>query len=197
MYTVLTNRQTQIINTSIEIIHLEGIQGFTIKNLSNAVGVTEAAIYRHFKSKNEILCAVLDNFIERLHKNILEISNSNISSIKKIEVIFTKLSSIFTKKPAYVSVIFAEEIFKNYKPLSLKIKEILKINNEAFDDIIQIGQNNNEIISGICSHDLTLMIMGAFRLNVKNWKMKDFSFDLKKSSEHLFTSIEFLIKKEY
>jgi len=196
MNAILTNRQTQIINTSIEIIHFEGIQGFTIKNLSNAIGITEAAIYRHFKSKNEILCAVLDKFIKKLKKNISEISNVNGSSIKKIETIFTKLSTIFTKKPAYVSVIFAEEIFKNHKSLSIKVGEILKLNNEAFDKIIQNGQDNLEIIDEVCSHDLTLMIMGAFRLNVKNWKMKDFSFNLVKSTEDLFKSIEFLIKKK-
>ncbi len=196
MNAILTNRQTQIINASIEIIHLEGIQGFTIKNLSHAIGVTEAAIYRHFKSKNEILCAVLDKFIKKLKKNISEISNVNGSSIKKIETIFIKLSTIFTKKPAYVSVIFAEEIFKNHKSLSIKVGKILKLNNEAFDNIIQNGQNNLEIIDGVCSHDLTLMIMGSFRLNVKNWKMKDFSFDLVKSTEDLFKSIEFLIKKK-
>ena len=48
-----TERQQQIIEESINVIHSEGIQGFTIKNLSKAIGLSEAAIYRHFKSKTE------------------------------------------------------------------------------------------------------------------------------------------------
>ena len=195
---MLSIRQKQIIEESINIIHNEGIQGFTIKNLSKALKFSEAAIYRHFKSKTEILCALLDNFIEILTDFIKTTKENEFSSLKKIKGIFEKLSSTFSNKPAYVSVIFAEEIFKNEKSLSVKVNKILKKNNDAFNFIIENGQKNNEITNSAASQELTLMTMGAFRLMVKNWKMNDFSFDLKKSSEKLYLNIETLIKtKEY
>ena len=191
---MFTDRQIQILEKSIGIIHSEGIQGFTIKNLSNAIGFTEAAIYRHFKSKNEILCAVLDNFTAKLLDFISTIDKTEISSLKKIEQVYHKLSSTFTNKPAYVSVIFAEEIFKNNNTLSKKVAKILELNNAAFNAIIESGQKNNEITKDIASQELTLMVMGAFRLMVKNWKMCDFSFDLKEHSIKLFAGIETLIE---
>ncbi|MEN8122286.1 MAG: TetR/AcrR family transcriptional regulator [Bacteroidota bacterium] len=190
---MLSKRQKQIIEESINIIHSEGIQGFTIKNLSNALNLSEAAIYRHFKSKTEILCALLDSFIEILNDFIkLTIENES-NSLEKIKSIFEKLSLTFSNKPAYVSVIFAEEIFKNEESLSVKVNKILKKNNDAFNFIIENGQKNNEITKNVASQELTLMTMGAFRLMVKNWKMSDFSFELKKSSERLYFSIETLI----
>jgi len=192
---MLSNRQNQIIEESINIIHNQGIQGFTIKNLSNALNLSEAAIYRHFKSKTEILCALLDNFIEILSDFIKSTLENEFSSLEKIKSIFEKLSLTFNNKPAYVSVIFAEEIFKNDKSLSAKVNKILKKNNDAFNLIIESGQKNNEITRRVESQELTLMTMGAFRLMVKNWKMTDFSFDLKKSSEKLYLSIDTLIKK--
>ena len=195
---MLSKRQNQIIEESINIIHQEGIQGFTIKNLSNALNLSEAAIYRHFKSKTEILCALLDSFIEILTDFIKTTKENEFSSLEKIKSIFEKLSSTFSNKPAYVSVIFAEEIFKNEKSLSVKVNKILKNNNDAFNFIIENGQKNNEITNKAESQELTLITMGAFRLMVKNWKMNDFSFDLKKSSEKLYLSIETLIKtKDY
>ena len=195
LFIMLSNRQNQIIEESINIIHNQGIQGFTIKNLSNALNLSEAAIYRHFKSKTEILCALLDNFIEILSDFIKSTLENEFSSLEKIKSIFEKLSLTFNNKPAYVSVIFAEEIFKNDKSLSAKVNKILKKNNDAFNLIIESGQKNNEITRRVESQELTLMTMGAFRLMVKNWKMTDFSFDLKKSSEKLYLSIDTLIKK--
>ena len=192
---MLSNRQNQIIEESINIIHNQGIQGFTIKNLSNALNLSEAAIYRHFKSKTEILCTLLDSFIEILSDFIKSTLENEFSSMEKIKNIFEKLSLTFSNKPAYVSVIFAEEIFKNDKSLSVKVNKILKKNNDAFNLIIENGQKNNEITRRAESQELTLMTMGAFRLMVKNWKMTDFSFDLKKSSEKLYLSINTLIKK--
>jgi len=189
----LTDRQNQILESSIEIIHSEGIQGFTIKNLSHAIGVTEAAIYRHFKSKNEILCAVLDKFINKLMNFVEIIQETDANSLEKIEKVYQKLSNTFSTKPAYVSVIFAEEIFKNSKPLSKKVSKILDINNDAFKSIIEEGQANNEITKDIDSQELTLMIMGSFRLMVKNWKMCCFAFNLIEKSEKLYSSVKIII----
>ena len=190
---MLSERQKQILDKSIGIIHSEGIQGFTIKNLSKAIGFTEAAIYRHFKSKNEILCAVLDNFTGKLLEFITTIDENESNSLEKIEMVYEKLSTTFTNKPAYVSVIFSEEIFKNNNTLSKKVGKILKLNNNAFKSIIEAGQNKNEITKDIDSQELTLMTMGAFRLMVKNWKMSDFSFNLIDDSKKLYKSIEILI----
>ena len=77
---MLSTRQKQIIEESINVIHTEGIQGFTIKNLSKAIELSEAAIYRHFKSKTEILCALLDSFIEILTDFIKTTKENEFSS---------------------------------------------------------------------------------------------------------------------
>ena len=191
---MLTERQKQIIKESINVIHNQGIQGFTIKNLAHALNLSEAAIYRHFKSKTEILCAVLDNFISITSDFINSIIEKDNSQLDKIKNIFDNLSENFTNNPAIVSIIFAEEIFKSEKLLSDKVGKILKRNNEAFNSIIENGQKENEITKDIGSHELTLMTMGAFRLMVKNWKMSDFSSNLNDSSAKLFISIEKLIK---
>ncbi|OQX98256.1 MAG: hypothetical protein B6I20_11305 [Bacteroidetes bacterium 4572_117] len=191
---MLSERQKQIIIESINVIDALGIQGFTIKNLAKAINLSEAAIYRHFKSKTEILCAVLDNFISISSDFLNSIRETDSGSLEKIKQIFEKLSANFSDNPAYVSIIFAEEIFKSEKMLSEKVGKILKRNNDVFNLIIEDGQKNNEIEKKVESQELTLMVMGAFRLMVKNWKMSDFSFDLKESSKKLFISIETLVK---
>ncbi len=191
---MLTKRQKQILEESVNVINDKGIQGFTIKNLAQALNLTEAAIYRHFKSKAEILCAVLENFISILTVFTNEMQDSEVGSLEKIKTIFERLSKTFSNRPAYVSVIFAEEIFKNDKSLSEKVGIILKKNNETFNLIIKEGQQLNQITNSVQSQELTLMVMGAFRLMVKNWRMCEFSSDLVENSERLYNSIEQLIK---
>ena len=191
---MLSKRQKQIIEESINVINSKGIQGFTIKNLAKALNLTEAAIYRHFKSKTEILCAILDNFISILTEFANNISATKISSLEKIETIFDRLTKTFVAKPAYVSVIFAEEIFKNTKTLTDKVNIILKKNNDTFNEIIEEGQSLNQITKKAQSQELTLMVMGAFRLMVKNWRMCEFTTNLEESSKRLYNSIELMIK---
>jgi len=189
----LTTRQNQIIKITIELIHSGGIQSFTIKNLSHSMGFTEAAIYRHFSSKQDILCSILDKFINGLNDFSDTILDLDLNSINKIERIYNQLSTVFTKNPAYVSVIFAEEIFKNNKTLSSKVGKILDINNHTFISIINTGQTNHEIIKTVDSQELTLLVMGAYRLMVKHWKMDNFSYNLKDRSDKLMKSIKIII----
>ena len=55
-----TERQQEIIGNALDLINEKGIQGLTIKNLANRLGITEPAIYRHFENKIQILVAILD-----------------------------------------------------------------------------------------------------------------------------------------
>ena len=47
----LTVRQKDILKAAIAIIANQGYEKLTIKNLATKIGVTEAALYRHFKIK--------------------------------------------------------------------------------------------------------------------------------------------------
>ena len=51
-----TNRQIEIIEAAKKLIGEKGIQNITTKNLAKEMAFTEAALYRHFKNKNEYLC---------------------------------------------------------------------------------------------------------------------------------------------
>ncbi len=54
---MLSERQIQIRDEATKLIASKGIQGFTIKNLSKAIGISEPGLYRHFESKVDILSA--------------------------------------------------------------------------------------------------------------------------------------------
>jgi AcrR family transcriptional regulator len=59
-------RKQQIIQVTIDIIDKYGIQGASLAVLSRGVGVTDAALYKHFSSKGEILIAAYDSLAGRV-----------------------------------------------------------------------------------------------------------------------------------
>ncbi len=192
---MLSERQAQIIQVSIKIISEKGIQGFTIKNLSREIGISEPAIYRHFDGKTEILTAILDqfkNFDKEITASILTIETD---SLQKIRMIFDRLFSKFSQNPSLVSVIFADEIFKNEPVLATKIAEIMKNNELMFISLIKKGQESNEIRTDINIKYLVLMIMGALRLLVKKWELSKYNFNLHTEGEKLFWALNSAINK--
>ncbi len=185
----LSKRQNQIIKESIKIIHTNGIQGLTIKNISKAIELTEAAIYRHFKSKDQILSTILDDFRLDLNDKIQPILRSDLLALVKLKSILDNMIDLFCANPYIVSVIFSDEIFKNNQTLSDKIINLIKQNNEVFRLIAEEGQKNKEIRSDINTEELSIIIMGSFRMVVKNWQLSKHSYSLKARGNDFFKSL--------
>lgn len=186
---MLTERQQQIIETSIDLIDRNGIQGFTIKNLSKEIGISEPAIYRHFESKVMILSTILDAFKQGMsayHQNIDK--DSSISSEEQIKEFFSTVFRMLSVKPALVSVIFAEEIFQNEAALSIKVREI----QEASEKVILAMLKDLPLNEKMVNTDLEVFIiflLGSARLLVRKWKGSNYSFDLSKKGEALIDTI--------
>lgn len=54
------DRRRQLIETAIRLFSQRGFTGTTTKEIALAAGVTEAIIFRHFKSKDDLYAAILD-----------------------------------------------------------------------------------------------------------------------------------------
>ena len=53
-------RQEQIIQAAMNLIASRGLKGLSMAALANRIGLVPSAIYRHFKSKNDIVDMILD-----------------------------------------------------------------------------------------------------------------------------------------
>jgi len=192
MNTEFTDRQTEIINASLEIIAESGIQSLTIKNISKKIGLVESAIYRHYESKTQILIAVLDSISEQPKSNEIKETDSVFGILEK------KLGHhfrTFNEKSVLVSVVFAEDLFQNEPTLVEKTR--LKVEKSISDlsALIQKGQQSGEIRSDINPETVSVMINGSVRMLVKQWKMAEYSFDLIQRGKDLINSFKVILKK--
>ena len=190
---MLTERQIEIIDKSINIIANKGIQGLTIKNLSKKIGISEPAIYRHFESKTDILLAILGNFQEMSSFMNEALKDMDDTAIGKIEFLFTKILDIFTQEPAHISVVFSEELFKNEIVLKEKIIEIMDIKEKNVEDIILEGKNNGEIRKDINYKTLALIVIGALRFRVKQWDLRNQHKNLQKEGQELINGLKVIL----
>jgi AcrR family transcriptional regulator len=190
-----TDRQTEIMETTLNLISKKGIQGLTLKNISKKIGISEPAIYRHFASKTEILLAILGNFEDMavMLSNIMKGYQAPAS--EKIGILFSKMLELFTESPSIVSVIFSEEIFKNEIVLKTKIIEILNQHAQTVETIISKGQEENNVRTDIDARTLALIAMGSFRLLVKKWSLNNHDFNLSEEGKSLIGTLNKIFNK--
>ena len=56
------NTKGAILETALDLFSKEGYAGTSIRHIASSVGIRESAIYNHFKSKEDILKAIVDQF---------------------------------------------------------------------------------------------------------------------------------------
>jgi len=66
MSSTVTNRKGQILTEATRLFSVSGYDKVTIKQLADACGITEPALYRHYTSKEALYDAVLDAIEKRL-----------------------------------------------------------------------------------------------------------------------------------
>jgi len=191
-----TKKQQEIIEISIELIADLGIQGFTIKNLSKRVGVTEGAIYRHFKSKTEILHSILKAFQTESANTLESACSSEKPAMEEISSIFAHHFNYFAERPAIAAVIFSESIFQNDNLLSKEVFKLLKMHEDALMCIINKGQLSGEIRNGAVKKDqIVRIIIGSIRYTVTKWRLSNYEFDIKKEGKVLLDTIKVILMK--
>jgi AcrR family transcriptional regulator len=190
-----TKKQQEIIEISIQLIADLGIQGFTIKNLSKRLGVTEGAIYRHFESKTEILFSILKAFQTESAITLENACSSKAPAMEEIAKIFAHHFNYFAEKPAVAAVIFSESIFQNDNRLSKEVFKLLQMHEDALTCIINQGQLSGEIRNKTISKvQLVRMIIGSIRYTVTKWRLSHYKFDIKKEGKILLENIKLLLE---
>jgi AcrR family transcriptional regulator len=190
----LSSRQSEIINTAIKLIGEGGIQALTIKNISSEIGIAESALYRHFKSKIEVLSTLLDFLGVIIISHYENVDKLKISPFEKIEKMILGQLKIFAENPPYAIVILSDGLYKNEKLLYDKIFKIMESAKSTFIKIIDEGKSTGEIRKDITSDQIAFVIMGSVRLTVNQWSLSGFSFDLKERGNILIKTLETLIQ---
>ncbi len=120
-------RQKQIISAARKLIVKHGSEHVTVRRMAKEIGVSEGAIYRHFKSKNDILSLLIDDIQNTLLSDIDRNTTNGFSPDKSLEkIVIDHLSSIEQRKGVSFLVI-AEIISLGDKNLTNKIRHVIDI----------------------------------------------------------------------
>ena len=185
-----SERQIEIIEAATKRIDEHGIQDLTIKTLAADLNLSEAALYRHFKSKNEILLGLLTYFIEEMKDRLdVILSNKDRSPSELLKDLFDSQLKTFVQKPSVVSVIFSESIFQFNRELSSTVSSMMELMQNHIETIVKKGQANGSFSKIVGVSTTTTIIMGGMRITVLKWKLSGHKSDLIKDGNKVLNGI--------
>ena len=146
--------------------------------MAKEIGVSEGAIYRHFKSKKDILLFLIDDVENTLIGDIDKSYQGGIDSLEVLErIIMEHVSAIEQRRGASFQVI-AEVISKGDKKLNKKIYDLINKYTERIKGILSDGVKTGVIKPDIDLDATARMFFGMTQGLVNIWALGRYNFDL-------------------
>jgi len=185
-------RQKQILDASLNLIKEGGIQNLTMKRISQKVGISEQAIYRHYKSKQDILCTIINYFNSHFESVFEEVSE--IDNIKdRMQAFMDGHLTYFQANPATATVIFSEEIFQYDSTLAKKVNALVEHRIEVITGFIEKAQADGKFRKDLVANDIAYVLLGSLRFMVTTWRLGGFKYDLTVRGESMKATLFQLI----
>lgn len=161
-----------ILQKSFELIYAHGYQNTSIDNILTTTQVTKGAFYYHFKNKDEMGLAIINelirpvlvsSFIEPLH-----------STKNPLDAIYELISSLLLKndflKVEYgcPAANFTQEMSPWHKDFSIALKEISNQWTKLMATSLQRGKKNGFVNKEVNAEQATLFIMSGY------WGIRNF-----------------------
>ncbi|MBI4287383.1 MAG: TetR/AcrR family transcriptional regulator [Chloroflexi bacterium] len=173
-------RQKEIVDAARKLIIKYGSEHVTVKRIAKEVGFTEGAIYRHFKSKRDILSFLADHIEDDLMGDIEEgnISASGRSPLQVLDNILSRHLSAIAQRKGMSFQVIAEIISLGDKKLNKKISDTISRYTSRIKDVLAGGVKAGEIREDIDLDSAAVMFFGMVQGLVGIWTLSNHSFSL-------------------
>ncbi|MFA6451005.1 MAG: TetR/AcrR family transcriptional regulator [bacterium] len=173
-------RREQIAQAALGIIATQGMKGFGIAAIADRVGIVPSAIYRHFKSKDEIIDSVLDLIRDSMIGNVTAICEETADPLERLEKLVSRQIGMLHAIPAIPQIIFSGGSFEGMSDRKDKLHESIRRYLVKIREIILQGQKAGVIRADMDSEVLSLMLMGTVQQAMIMWFVSGGNFDVNK-----------------
>jgi len=170
-------RRKQIVDAARRLIIRRGAEHVTVRGIAEDVGISEAAIYRHFKSKKDVLCLLLDDIEQDLIDDVNTQRNNGPTSLDMLDsVLKNHLSSIEKRRGIRFQVI-AEIISLGDRSLNRRASETIDKYIVCIEQLL-----SDCLLSGTLRKDVDLkgtatLLFCIVQGVVNIWALSNYDFD--------------------
>lgn len=176
-YKTTTIRQKEIVLAARRLIIKRGAEHVTVRSIAADVGISESAIYRHFRSKKDILCLLLDDIEQNLIDDIdTERKNGNTTIGTVDGVLRHHLSRLEQRRGVRFQVI-AEIISLGDKTLNRRAYETVQKYIACVRQLLLDGMETGAIRRDIDSTAAATLIFSIVQGVVNVWALSNYGFD--------------------
>ncbi|NOZ93842.1 MAG: TetR/AcrR family transcriptional regulator [Acidobacteria bacterium] len=155
-------RQTEILDRTLELVRTGGLGGLTTKKIAERVGFSEAALYRHFPTKQTLVLGLMDRLEEMLVQPARQIAaEGDLPVVQRLERIVLHHVRLIREQNSLPILLLAEASASDDPELLGRMRSIFHGYLSVLEGLIREGQTAREVASAVEPDCLALALLGA------------------------------------
>lgn len=134
-------KKGEILKASVKLFADKGYHGISVRDIAKAAGVSEAALYKHFKGKEDMALYIFSAIISEYTKQLRAIDGNGDKAVDKLCQIIDRTYELYHKYPDEIKFTLLSQYFL-WDLVAADIKPHL-----IMKKIIEEGMKNGEIPS--------------------------------------------------
>jgi AcrR family transcriptional regulator len=122
--------QTRIVNTAIELFASHGVGGTSLQMIADAIGVTKAAVYHQFKTKDEIVLAVVEADMAKLEAAVVA-AEAEAGGPQALDLLLVRLVDLAVEHRRMVSMLQSDPVvvrlLAQHEPFRLLMDRLYRV----------------------------------------------------------------------
>jgi len=171
-------RKEKILISAIELLDAEGVNGVTTKNLAMKQHVSEPALYRQYKGKQEILNYILDEYASYDEKIEKTITQSLLMGKEAIIFYVTRYAELYQNYSELTTVMFSMDLYFYQAETRVFMEELIQRRLLFLENLISSNPEDFELLKIYTSRELASMINGILFSQVYEWRMTQKQYKL-------------------
>jgi AcrR family transcriptional regulator len=169
-------RREEVLRAALNILDKEGIHALTLRKLAEGIGISEAALFRHFRSKEDIV----NSLAEWIFKDYVALEpEAGKDAIKALSGLMDLQFAIFQRFPQSTCVLFQEEVFREFPEAKRMFDERRRERAKRLAELLRKGKTAKQVARDVDEEAFSLIYMGAMRMAVMEWRSAGFAYDLR------------------
>jgi AcrR family transcriptional regulator len=176
-------RREQIVRAALALIGTQGLRRLSVAGLARRVGLVPSALYRHFKSKDDVIEAVLEHIRDSLQQNVRAVRDETPDALERLRRLLLRHVALVRDNGALPRIVFSEEVYAGRPQRRARMFGGIRRYLTEVAAIVEQGQLAGEIRRDVDPDTVATLFLGLIQPGAILWHMSDGAFDVTRHAE--------------
>ncbi len=183
-------RKQEIIQSTLTLAAELGVKKVTTQAIADHVGIAQATIFRHFKTRDAIFSSAIEWLSGKMFKTLSGCFVGDAPANERLQQLIKKQLGFISQHKGLPRLLFSDRLHLESPVLKKAVQTVMKRYMKKIETLIQEGIDTQHFSSDLDPQKTASYIAAVIQGLVMRWSIFNFDFDLEQEAEGVWSFID-------